>query len=186
MSTVQRFVTGVSLAVPRSHVGYELAKDNYVDFSVLARCVGSVNDPDGTTKKDERRFSLISVPDTFVLPDVDVTFAKDCAVKVDELVFDFHSMGLFDSDAVIFDGFVLYIELCSADDGGRTVLFSKALHMDDPFQNLVVSDIPSFKAVGGSEFYVFVKVYSLNSSVATIARCIGDLLVTGTYHYSLD
>lgn len=184
--SLQRFVTGVSLAVSRSHVGYELAKDNYVDFGVLAKCVGTVNDPDGSTNKDERRFTILSVEDTFCLPDVDVTVAKNCAVKVDELVVGFSRLSFIGLGMNVFSGFVVYIELCSGDSGGRTTLFTKVLNMEVSLESpLVIRDIPSFEAVSGSEFYVFVKVYSLNSSVSGDAHCIGDLTVTGSYHYSL-
>lgn len=183
----QRFVTGTSIAVSRSHVGYQLDRDNVVDFSVMCRLIGTVNDPDGTTNKDQRQFSIIEVPNTYLLPDVESRWAKDCAVKFDVIRVDYNLSGYQNLTQVTaqFFGFVAYLEIMSVSGGVRQTLFTDSFDMGVSADTYELHDIPSFKAVAGGELYVFVKVYALNTSVSENGICVGNLEVKGTYHYSV-
>lgn len=185
----QRYVTGTSIAVSRSHVGYQLDRDNVVDFSVMCRCVGTVNDPDGTTYKDQRQFSIVEVPNTYLLPDVESRFAEDCAVKFDVIRVDYNFSSVLNisaSTTTVFLGFVAYLEIMSVAGGVRTTLFTDSFDMNNTAEQYEIRDIPGFTAVAGSELYVFVKIYSLNPSISENGACIGNLGVKGTYHYSVS
>lgn len=183
----QRFVTGTSIAVSRSHVGYQLDRDNVVDFSVMCRLIGTTVDPDGTTNKDQRQFTIIEVPNTYVLPDVESRWSRDCAVKFDVIRVDYNLSGYENLTQITprFFGFVAYLEIISVAGGVRETLFTDSFDMGVTAEMYELRDIPAFKAVAGGELYVFVKIYALDPTVSENGICVGNLEVKGTYHYSV-
>lgn len=186
MANTARQVSGVSYASERSPVGYVVSKDHVFDFGVYARVVGAKTDPDGTTVKDRRGFTLINSNNEFVLNDVVVRFPSDCGVKFDVLRVDFNNASLSNIavSSTMFYGFVVSVTIYYEEgEEYSTVLFTQVFDMTTSSEQFEVRDLPGFKASAGGKLYAFIRAYSVNSDIPSTTWLTGNVSVTGTYRY---
>lgn len=185
MSNPVRQVGGVSYASERDPVGYVVSKDHVYDFGVFARVTGAKTDPDGSTVKDRRGFSLLAVNDDFVLQDVVVNFTSDCGVKFDVIRLQY-SIGGWQSmvgNDLYFYGWLASVNIFYEKNDVSTVLFTHVFDMSRLNESLEVRDLPGFKAETGGKLYAYVRVYSLNPAIPEAGCVCGDVTVSGTYRY---